>query len=166
MRHYLFIAAITLLSSSSLASNLDATLSVGMGKSVLKQKAFERVGSIGVRYGWNTWKLQANGGYWLALAENEKASLFTSLQGGVEVVGKDGVFASVMFGPALIQTPDNKLSGHFQFHPTFGIGIKNTDNYALSFMWQHFSNAGIILPNAGRDLLTLQAIFSLYRGDK
>jgi len=137
------------------AADLDVSLSVGMGKSVLNHIAFERVGILGIRYG-NTWKVQANGGYWLALAQGEKASMFTSLQGGLEVVGESGVFASVMFGPAWVQNPDVKLSGHFQFHPVFGFGVKNSKGYSLAFAWQHFSNAGIILPNMGRDLLTGQ----------
>lgn len=161
-----WLLSLLLLASSALAADLDATVSIGMGKSVLNHKAFERVGSLGVKYGGSTWKLQANGGYWLALNEGEKASLFSSLQGGIEVVGKSGTFASVMFGPAWIQNPDSKLSGNFQFHPTFGFGIKNEGGYTLAFVWQHFSNAGIVLPNMGRDLLTLQAAFPLYRGDK
>ena len=99
------------------AEDLSGHVSVGMGKSVLDARTFERLGAIGVSYG-NTWRVQANGGYWFAPAAGERSSLYGSLQGGLEVVGDGGTFAGIMFGPAVIQADDSKLSGNFQFHLT------------------------------------------------
>jgi hypothetical protein len=147
------------------AAELDATLGVGMGKSVLDKRAFERFGTLGVRYGGTSWKLQGNGGYWLALQPGEQSSVFGSVQGGVEVVGQSGTFAQVMFGPALVQNPDSKLAGHFQFHLAAGAGVKNSAGYGLAFIWNHLSNAGLVQPNMGRDLLTAQLLIPLYKGE-
>lgn len=161
----LVVAAAVCLTGQALAADLDAGLTVGMGKSVLNHTAFERVGMVDLRYGGATWKTQLNGGYWLALGDGERASFFASWQGGIEVVGPSGAFATAMFGPAWVQNPDRKLSGRFQFHPSFGFGVKNRGGYSLAFVWHHFSNAGIVLPNAGRDLLTGQVVIPL-AGDK
>jgi hypothetical protein len=168
----LLILSLLFLSSIANAASLDAMLGVGMGKSVLDKRAFERYATLGVRYG-NEWKVQANGGYWLALNEGESKSLYGSMQGGVEVVGDGGLFASIMFGPAIIQNPDAKLSGHFQFHLTPGVGVKSDSGYELFFTWHHFSNAGLakdkngkMLPNFGRDLLTLQLAIPIYDWNK
>lgn len=161
------VAAILIygLTTKAHAASLDALVSVGIGKSVLDKKAFERYASLGVQYG-AIWKVRANGGYWLALNDGEKASLYGSLQGGLDVVGSGGTYATVMFGPALIQHPDSKLGGKFQFHTCFGVGMKNDAGYGLAFLWQHFSNAGIVMPNNGRDLLTAQLVIPIYKWGK
>lgn len=135
------------------AAGFDAILGVGIGKDVIGSKPFERYGALGVQYGGMTWKVRANGGYWLALAEGEKASAFTSLQGGLEVVGQGGIFCSVFFGPAYISQPDDKrLSGHLQFHLDPGCGVRSAGGYSIMGRWTHFSNAGLKQPNGGRDM--------------
>ena len=160
-----FLALFLLMLLSGCATaGLDATVGAGIGKDVLSHQPFERYGTLGVRYG-DVWKTQANAGYWLAFNE-QNSSLYTSLQGGLEVVGQGGTFAQFMFGPAYIGQDDSKLTGHFQFHMTGGVGVKNVDNYGISFLWTHFSNAGIEQPNLGRDLLTLQLIIPLHSPPK
>lgn len=160
--YFLVILLVLAFAPYSRAGDLDGSLTVGIGKSVLSRQPFERYGAFGVRYGGETWKAQASGGYWLALAENEKASPFASLQTGVEIEGKSGGTLSVMFGPAWIKNPDSKLAGNFQFHLTFGGGVANVLGYRLMWEWQHFSNAGIKQPNNGRDILSLKLIFPLW----
>lgn len=165
MKSFWIATLLTLMISASAqaASEADLMLGVGMGKSVLDQQGnFERLGTLGVRYG-SVWKIQANGGYWYAPALGDRSSLYGSLQGGVEVVGEGGMFAQVMFGPGIIQHPDDKLAGHFQFHLSTGAGIKSEQGYTLALVWNHLSNAGILQPNLGRDLLTLQVGIPLWR---
>jgi len=157
------LALFLLMLSGCATAGLDATVGAGIGKDVVGHKPFERYGTLGVRYG-DVWKTQLNGGHWLALADDQKSATFGSLQGGLEVVGSGGTFAQFMFGPALISESDSKLAGHFQFHMTGGVGVKSDGKYGLSFLWTHFSNAGIEQPNLGRDLLTIQIIVPILRG--
>jgi hypothetical protein len=139
----------------------DAIVGAGIGKNVFGELPFERYGTIGLRYG-DEWKIQLNGGYYLDPAIME-SSFVCSLQGGIEVDGKSGVWTSFMFGPAYLFSPDDiKLSGHFQFHLTGGIGIKDSYDNRLGITWNHYSNAGFEQPNLGRDLLTLQLVIPLF----
>jgi len=152
-----------LLISTSAVADIDGLFSVGMGKDVLSHQNFERVGTLGVRYG-KDWKVQANTGYYFAPAEGQVSSYFGSLQGGLEVVGHSGIYSQAMFGPALVSASrDSKLTGHFQFHLATGVGIKSDNGYSLALIWSHLSNAGIELPNIGRDLLTLQVIIPIVK---
>lgn len=160
MRAAFLAILLTFMPLQSLAAPIDLTVVAGIGKNVLGHQPFERYGALGVRWG-NAWKVQANGGYWLALADGEKAAAFTSLQGGLEVVGQGGTFAQLMFGPGVISHIDSKLGGHFQFHLVGGVGMKDSGGHGLSFLWTHFSNAGVVMPNNGRDLLTIQLIAPL-----
>lgn len=148
----------------SSAASLDSVIGVGIGKDVLSPgHGFERYATLGVQYG-ATWKLRANASYYLALAEGQVSSYVTSLQGGAEVVNTSGQYASVFFGPANISQPDSKLSGHLQFHATFGFGVKDASTgCGLGLAWVHLSNAGIEQPNLGRDLITLQLSIPLLR---
>jgi hypothetical protein len=160
----LILLGLLLCTQVSHASSLDALAAIGIGKNVIGSEPFERFGTVGLRYG-DVFKVQANGGYYLAIGANEKSSWFTSVQTGIEVVGSGGAKAIFMFGPAYLGNPDdNKLSGHLQFHLTGGIGIKDTKNYGLSLLWNHFSNAGIKQPNLGRDMITLQITIPIIVG--
>lgn len=145
-----------LMPSYSVAAVLDGTLNVGIGKNVLQRQPFERYAAAGVRYG-GSWKVAANGGYWLALADGERSSWFGSVQGGLEVQGQGGTTAAIFFGPSYVHQDDSKLSGHFQFHTTFSVGVK-AGGLGIVYEWVHFSNAGIKLPNNGRDLWTAKII--------
>jgi hypothetical protein len=133
------------------AAGLDLAVTAGIGKGVFEGKPFERYGALGLRYG-DAWKVQANAGYWLALGDREASAYFGSLQGGLEVVGQGGLFAQLMFGPGYISQPDRKLGSRFQFHLTGAVGIRDSAGRGLALQWIHFSNAGIVQPNQGRDI--------------
>jgi len=151
-----------LLSINSYAASLDIVPQVGIGKNVIAHEPFERFFDLGLRYG-AEWKAQINGGYWLALAPNEKASWFLSAQGGVEVVSQTGLMALLMIGPAYVRNLDHKTCSHFQFHIFFGAGIKSESGIGIMGGWTHFSNAGLKAPNNGRDLITLVLTVPLYK---
>lgn len=152
MKNFIFVLALFAFTGCATART-DALVSAGIGKDVLAKQPFERMGSLGVQYG-DAWKVRANGGCWLATAPGQNSSGFGSLQGGLEVVGEGGTFAGLLFGPSFITRPDAKLSGRFQFHLSGGVGVKNRAGYGVGLKWEHFSNAGLILPNYGRDLWT------------
>jgi len=84
---------------------------------------------------------------------------------------RSGVFASYSIGPKMqlgpVQTrymwgvgylshPDQLLSSRFQFTHDLTFGLYDRKS-GLSLGYKHISNAGITLPNRGRDFLTLQA---------
>jgi len=84
---------------------------------------------------------------------------------------RSGLFASYAVGPKMqlgpVQTrylwgvgylshPDSLLSSHLQFTHDLTIGLYDRKS-GLSLGYKHISNAGITLPNRGRDFITLRA---------
>jgi hypothetical protein len=151
MKNLLLVITLALCSTAANAAGFDGVVAAGIGKGVFDHEPFERYAAVGVQYG-GVWKVRANGGYWLALGEGEKSAAFGSLQGGVEVEGKGGVFASIMVGPGLVSATDYKTSGRFQIHSSFAIGIVNDRGYKIAGQWVHFSDGGKTRPNHGRDI--------------
>lgn len=147
------------------AATLDLSLSAGIGKSVLAHEAFERYGALGVEYG-SAWRARANAGYWFSPAPGTRSSPFLSFQGGPEIVSESGFTAAFRLGPAWIAHPDSQLSGHWQFHMTFGAGLKDRGGRSIRAEWNHWSNAGLKLPNMGRDILVLSVTFPVWGGGK
>jgi len=73
---------------------------------------------------------------------------------GIKV--EPGIFyAENFFGVSLISQTDSMLSTNFEFTEEIGVGIQDTLGRFLGFQWKHFSNAGIQLPNKGRDFLLI-----------
>lgn len=158
MRHLLICLGLVVVSTGCATDRTDALVSAGIGKDVIGPKAFERYGALGIQYG-DTWKVRANGGYWLS--PGGVSSGFGSLQGGVEVVGQGGAFAGILFGPAIISHHGGKLAGPFQFHLSGMAGMKNDAGYGVGMQWVHFSNAGIVQPNLGLDVWSAFMIIPL-----
>jgi hypothetical protein len=59
-------------------------------------------------------------------------------------------------GVALMSSTDAFLSTIFQFSHDLGISLKDARGVSLDFSYRHISNAGIALPNAGRNFLVLK----------
>lgn len=59
-------------------------------------------------------------------------------------------------GVALITSPDALLGSCFQFTHDFGVGFRDNRGVSLGFYYKHFSNAGIVQPNRGRDFFGTQ----------
>lgn len=71
-------------------------------------------------------------------------------------VNPEPLYIEALWGVALISTPDVFLSGHFQFTQDLGIGFKDHYGRAIGVSYKHLSNAGIMLPNKGRDMFLIQ----------
>jgi hypothetical protein len=145
-----FLILLGLLTGCATAST-DAIVSAGIGKDVAGDGPFERYGSLGIQYG-DIWKVRGNGGYWFS--PGGVSSSFGSFQGGLEVAGAGGGFASILFGPALITDEGGKLAGHLQFHLSGTAGVQDSNGYGIGLQWIHLSNAGIQSPNLGLDVWT------------
>lgn len=93
------------------------------------------------------------------LREPSPYTFFTNVAGGYELRAKSGNYLSAFIGPAAISQVDSKLGSWYQFKIDFGVGIKVDSGKALGFHYEHFSNAGIVQPNIGRDILALSVQF-------
>jgi hypothetical protein len=67
--------------------------------------------------------------------------------------------ASVFSGPTLITSPDIYLGGPLQFNESIYLGIKDKREESIGFAYNHFSSAGIEMPNIGRDFAGLEIKF-------
>jgi hypothetical protein len=103
------------------------------------------------------WVAQAEGGVIADMRQDRgrKSTLITSLSFGPRM--QLGMFQTrFLWGPALISHPDSALGSHFQFNHDLLVGLQSLTS-ALTLGYKHVSNAGIKLPNRGRDFVTLRA---------
>lgn len=113
----------------------------------------------------------------LGIEQDHKAPWVTQAELGVIADQKDylgrrsGLFLGTTVGPkmqlgpvqtrylwgvAWISTTDALLSSHMQFTHDLTLGLYDRKS-GLSLGYKHISNAGITLPNRGRDFVTLRA---------
>lgn len=94
---------------------------------------------------------QIEAGGWIDSAGGGRGSSgYGAYQIGVETDTE--VQGRVMFGPAIITSPDIYLGGIFpQFTEDFYIGIKGHDGNTVGVKYKHISSAGLCSPNMGRD---------------
>jgi hypothetical protein len=97
-------------------------------------------------------------GYWGDGSGNpqRKSSLFVSSGIGMEV-DLAPVELRAGTGLAIISTPDEYLGGRFpQFSEDLGITLRDKHGDGIGLTYSHFSSAGIVSPNIGRDFVTLE----------
>ena len=94
------------------------------------------------------------GGYVDNLGNGRKGAALAKLQLGVTPGAQIGAFGSAFTGPCFISSTDALLGSIYQFCTDFGIGIRDTETI-LSVTYSHISNAGLKLPNKGRDFVIL-----------
>lgn len=71
------------------------------------------------------------------------------------------VHMAALWGAALVPTPDaNRLSGRFQFVNDIILEVRGKNGVGFGASYRHLSNAGIELPNKGRDFLTFRISLS------
>ena len=111
---------------------------------------------------WYVLKQRFNTGFWLDNAGNGRTgSSFIGYQLGYEVK-TDSLVASAWTGPGLISSPDSYLGGMLQFNETMFFGIHDKQDNTMGFAYNHWSSAGIEMPNQGRDFVTLQLKFPVW----
>lgn len=62
-------------------------------------------------------------------------------------------YANAFWGVIGITHPDKMLSTHYQFMQDLGFGLQDYRNVRVGINYKHISNAGIKLPNRGRDFI-------------
>ncbi len=65
-------------------------------------------------------------------------------------------YASVFWGLGFISTPDKQLSSVFEFNQDLSVGFRDSRGTSIALNYKHLSNAGITLPNEGRDFLMVR----------
>lgn len=131
------------------SKNLSAVKFVEFGKSGEEGKLAYTVGAGG----WSD-----NTGY---KAESEirngyktstHSSLFLESLIGVEPKSEH-FYINYKLGPAIITHTDALLGSNVQFAHEIGIGMRDSKEVRVGLVIKHFSNAGIVRPNKGRDFI-------------
>jgi hypothetical protein len=108
---------------------------------------------------WYALKQRFNAGMWLDnKGLGRMSSGFAGYQLGFQVTA-DTLEASVWSGPTLITTPDVYLGGPLQFNETLFLGVHDKMGQTIGVAYNHFSSAGIEMPNIGRDFFGLEVRF-------
>ncbi|CAM6003922.1 unnamed protein product [Sphagnum balticum] len=118
-----------------------------------------KFGKIGLQEDlWYALKQRFNVGGWLDARDGMANSGFAGYQLGF-VVQNDIYEMSIFSGPSVITSPDTSLGGRFQFNETVFFGIKDKLGNSIGAAYNHFSSAGIEMPNLGKDFLCLEIKF-------
>jgi hypothetical protein len=96
------------------------------------------------------------GGYVDNVGDGRRGSALGKLGIGLKPGADTGMFGKLFTGPCVISTTDNYLSSHLQFCTDFGVGIRDRQTF-VDATYSHISNAGIKLPNRGKDFFVMEA---------
>lgn len=94
------------------------------------------------------------GGYVDNTGNGRKGAALGKLQLGITPGPPVGIYGMAYTGPCGISSVDVLLGSNFQFCTDFGAGIRDTETF-IGVTYSHISNAGIKLPNRGRDYLVM-----------
>lgn len=100
------------------------------------------------------WQLE--GGLWVDIdGEGRSSSMFGAASVGIKVDMRPFFFRNSL-GVGFITAPDVYLGGAFpQFTEEFTLGAEGTNGTSIGLAYKHFSSAGIVSPNMGRDFIIL-----------
>lgn len=145
---------LTLLSSTALAEDsYSFRMASGIAnseKSALYSVGYENQFS-------NPFVYKLDFGAWTAGGTGQRSSPFSAFLLGARLGNYDGFHLQPLAGVVVIGHTDELLGSNFQFTEELAVGFKN-----VSLGYKHFSNAGIIRPNIGRDYLFLNFNFTLF----
>lgn len=150
---FLILAAV--LALLPLRSLADTTTTVRSGVDLTHYKNQTSIYSIGVqdlnRDGFG-WKLEA--GAWTDSGQDRKGSFFTSAMGAKRFGDLDGFNLTGLFGIIVASNADGALGSPLAFTEEAILGYR-----AVGIGYKHISNAGLWVPNHGRDYLSVTVSF-------
>jgi hypothetical protein len=100
-------------------------------------------------------------GGWSDVNSGYRDAVFANYLVGVETRMKQGLYFSYMLGPAVISETDPKLGSNIQCSHEFEIGYRDTRGEKVKIDIRHFSNAGVVRPNEGRNFIGLGLEFKI-----
>lgn len=86
--------------------------------------------------------------------KNRKSSMYGGYSVGMRLE-RGIIYTSTYWGVALISNPDNRLSSPFNFMGDLSVGLTDGRRY-IGVNYKHLSNAGLSLPNKGRDFVSIE----------
>lgn len=159
-----YIVALAMLVATTSASAHELQLDLGLGAFDTEGTSISQVKLFKLSLQEPLWRIleqRFNIGGWQDIRPTMSSAGFTSYQVGLDV--RNSVFeSSVFFGPGLISATDPYLGGYFQFNVSVFVGFRDAKTgVSLGIDYNHFSSAGLEMPNQGKDFLGLGAKFQL-----
>lgn len=134
---------------------------LGVSKTDAQDHSAIKLAQVGYRQYFGAFGLyQIEGGGWFQKQNTagRSSSGYLATQIGMEV--GEFVAMRIAAGPCVITTPDTALGGMFpMFTEDVFLGVKGPDGTELGFKYKHFSSAGLVLPNQGKDFGGIEASF-------
>jgi hypothetical protein len=162
MRKQTLLATATMLLAST-AHSSELLFEGGLGILNTEEESIAQVkfAKIGLQNElWHALVQRVNGGGWVdTYGAGRTSSAYAGYQLGFDV--KNSLLEAAIFsGPTYITQPDTSLGGHFQFNETIFLGVRNpTTSDVFGVAYEHFSSAGLEMPNQGKDFITLEIKF-------
>lgn len=154
------LSSLVLFASTTSAFAGDMTFKYGIGVFLKDANSAVEVKFFSLGYQspiWNLFRQKVELGLWADTRTGEghrHSSGFASYSLGVSVEG-GRFYASSFWGGSYITHTDSLLSTNFEFAQDLSVGLKDDAGRALGVTYKHFSNAGIKLPNKGRDFFVI-----------
>ena len=104
--------------------------------------------SIGYELGWGQLTFLSECGAWFS----EKRGYACAEVVSIRVETLTGLFMRIGAGPAWVSQVDDRLSSRFNFSLQSAVGLTH-NGWSTGLKYQHYSNAGIVPPNLGRDFI-------------
>lgn len=101
------------------------------------------------------WVYTLSGGFWSDIRGGYATSPFVSATSGLKVE-YGPLMATSGWGLGAIAFPDAALSTYWQFCNDSAAGIRSKEGHSVALFYKHMSNAGIKLPNQGRDFFGIR----------
>lgn len=148
-----------LLLGSDARAEVVANYGVGLFHSAKYSRAETKVFSLGVITSFKnkTFADKWETGLWAdQIKEGRKSSSFGSYSLGIRAF--PAIFElSSFWGIGAISNKDAFLGGPYpQFFQDFYFGIRDDRGTSLGLNYKHISSAGIVMPNKGRDFMTIR----------
>lgn len=164
IRSFLLAALLCLMHSLAFASELRLSYGLGTEESLGIDSTVKGLGAAYIKH-WDVVSLKWELG---TMSDSKLADPFlpySTIQFGTQIKPWDWFYVENYFGPGYVSQTTDKLGSNFQFFLDLGLGFKEPNTgAALGWGYQHISNAGIVQPNIGQNVMKIQVGFPL--GDK
>jgi hypothetical protein len=141
---------------------------IGYGVGVFHSAEYSRAETKVINLGYRQhitgpWSLQYKVGYWGdgSGQANRTASGYASV-GPIFNINFDPLYLYTGWGIGAISNPDGYLGGRLpQFNGTVGFLVRDKQGAGIGASYEHISSAGFVMPNVGRDFVTLNIVWGM-----
>lgn len=149
---------LTILPTKALSDDISFSYGLGLGESAQYSTSETKVIELSYRqtildaFYWNY-----EAGIWLDNIGNGRSSSGFLATGPGFLVDLKGFEIRNAYGIAAITNSDIFLGGNFpQFHGELYAGFRDKTGNGIGIKYNHFSSAGVYMPNVGRDFILLE----------